>query len=163
MIMGTTNDQRLHTFQLSGAVDHCLDAATSIERALDESRQLAEHHDRLVSTIKDCLECYDDFELFWADVDRAWTASPAVYSPDLHRNLRDLDRRFRQVFEVLAEAIARYDGCRVEQLDGAQRVLEIREVMASVEMMDHGPMPEHMRELTEAAIRAYHDGDRGAE
>lgn len=141
-----------------GAAGDCLDEKRRIEYALEASRQLDDLDQLAERVVSHCVESYEEFAVFRAKVDLTWSERPELYSAKLHRNLRDVQRKFHNALDDL-KSLLRPLAEHGVTLSKAQKVRDLCATLASVHAMDNMDMPDHMVQATTDAVKAYESGE----
>jgi hypothetical protein len=126
--------------------------ASSIERALAESRRLDQLETRMNDLVDDVLAAYEEF-CVWAEAAEAvWAGRPDRYDAAAHADVRTLRAGWRETLRACVAVTDHFlDRDGIEPVN-TSRLRKVYSELLSIEMMDRGPMPESMRALSDAAI-----------
>lgn len=142
---------------LYGVAVQCATEAAALAR--QSRRRHADDHEPAARLVARSLRGFRAYEAERERLETAWAAAPSAYDQEQHATLQDTYDEWFRGFRTLVEALTALerDGCALARADEAR---DAYRTMVSIEWMDHGPMPEHVRQATEDAIAEAEDPDR---
>ncbi len=134
----------------------------TVEEALLASRRLDALEAAGNDATKLCLEGYQDFGMWAAEVEKAWSYKPESYDEPTHAGIKVLRKLWFSLFSRLVGFLDA-DPCRSLGIKREADARRCYSIMLSIESMDQAEeMPDGMRELAENALADYRAG-RGEE
>lgn len=152
--MPTVEDQQLHKSHVLYCESEAVTASTRYER---ECAKIESTVEPFLST---CIEYYDEFRMWEAQVDRYWTENPEAFEEETFNAIQTISQKWQNVFRVITDLLdaVRRSEYKV-QLPTASDISHRYRTMLSIELMDNSPLPEHLSEMAEQAKKDYEAGE----
>lgn len=127
------------------------------EAALRRSRQIEAFQKELNDVVNFGLKYQGEFGQWAHDVEVAWSKSPKQYDAGIHDTIKDLRSKW---FSNMGRLVGLLDdaqelGVRVDKVADVRKCYA---VMLSVQTMDHGDMPCHLRSMAREALDEHRAG-----
>lgn len=130
------------------------------ESAKEEAAYQAERkaramiRDRLVQLVEDVAVSHGLFVKWRDELDLAWSKSAAAYDRSLHLTMEGVAGQWFDIHRKLVHILDWYEGEPDRDLcKHSDQIRQNYRTMLSVELMDAGDMPDHMKDLTYKALR----------
>lgn len=111
--------------------------------------------DRLEELSAEVVGKFEDFAAWRAKCEREWSFHPELYSEPDHMALRDIGSTWFQIHSRMVKLIDRIESGGVSMSAKAAEIRKRYSGMLGVELMDSGPMPQHIQDLAHKAIKEY--------
>lgn len=154
MVMPAIEERSKHESCALLAHHRAVDASKRYERICRDIEEL------LRDPIAESVTGYVDFRMWEAQVDR-WTAqNPSSFDREVFDAVREIDSLYRTTFRIWIDVLDQIDRDGIEvHVPSADALRRHYSEMASIDLMDHGPLPEHIADLAANAKKAFELGE----
>jgi hypothetical protein len=136
------------------------DQESVVRASLQREQELCAQEEGLSELADKCLEYYEDFRMWEAKKEAEWSKTPDQYDANLHIDIKKIASLWCSILRRMVNYLDELAPCDLS-VRGEEKIKAHYRVLVSIEMMDHGAMPEHIRRLADQARADYDAGKTG--